>query len=238
MTYPKLLMAGLLFLLVFSSVSFAQNDHEFIVQTTSLSQDYDIFSASQELSLCSCATVTDSIIITNRGTFTTTLQLDTNLDYVTLSQQVLSIDPQQQQQIILYIKAPCHTLQGDELVVTVTPVVGEQKTLTKTLEFLNCQNLRVDVLGPSQNLSVCEPFSTSFSVTNTGSFTDTFTITPQSYSNEVTLSTQQVTLAPMQSRTVQAAYLLPCDVYGEVALDMMVSSQGSARQATFSRRRY
>lgn len=234
----KLLLCGILLFLVLSVVSFAEPTvypttevvftdappSDIVVTGRSLNNDFIVSSDYSGFSMCKCGTVTDVVTITNAGSYPSSYSITANMD-VTFSEQDFSLQPGMSKSILVYITAACDASVNNILTFTVSSALGTAKQLTQQLSYQTCQNTAVGVLEPEVSTSVCTPFDSTVRVENTGPFQETYTITPTSFVDYVTLSTEQITLPSGRFVDIVARYQLPCDIYGNYSLGYDVVSQ-------------
>ncbi|MFP4523078.1 MAG: hypothetical protein ACLFNM_00830 [Candidatus Woesearchaeota archaeon] len=232
------LIALLAITLPFTSAEFAQEGAYSVDNSTSIhvtlidmNKGFSVSSPYSGFELCTCATMTDSIQITNTGSYTSQYSIQTNKDYVVLSTTEVDIAPGASEEILLYINAPCGVSGSQDLDIQITSVYGDTQVLTQELNFKTCQNLVTGLYNTTLTQEVCEPFSTSFQIHNVGLFTEEYTIDVEKFEDYATLSSDSIIIPSGSKANVYVHYNLPCDVYGEHELAYDVQAQGSQLKA-------
>lgn len=202
------------------------------VENRSVNADFEISASFRTLSLCECATSTQNLQVSNPGSYPITVHLESENGYVRFAQSEVQVDPGRTETVIAYIKAPCDAPDKDTILIKATSSLGKTKAFTQDIEFSNCQNLRAGLAEREVNASVCQPFSTSLTVKNTGSFRETYEIAAADFSDSIVLSEDRVTLDSGQTKDVFIYYNLPCDIYGEHDADFIVRAVKNNRKAT------
>ncbi|MGM5481604.1 MAG: hypothetical protein ACQESE_04310 [Nanobdellota archaeon] len=230
------LKTSLLFLVLifslFTLIPFTQAEDSIEIQTRDVNTDFLISANYKTLSICECATLTETLTISNPGSYPISIHLDTENGYVRFSQKDVTLEAGQTKRVVAYVKAPCDAPSKDTIVIKATSSLGKTKAFTQTVKFSNCQNLQAGVYDRTINASVCQPFSTSFSVRNTGSFRETYEITPHDFTDNIQLSSRKITLNPGQSEDVFVYYKLPCDIYGQHDVRYTVRAVNNDRMVT------
>lgn len=196
-----------------------------------MNKGFSVSSPYSGFDLCTCGTMTDSISITNTGSYTSHYSIQTNQDYVVLSTTEMDIAPGASQEILAYINAPCGASGSDDLDITVTSIYGDTRVLTQELNFKTCQNLVTGLYNTTLTQEVCEPFTTSFQIHNVGLFTEEYLIDVEQFGDYATLSSESIIIPSGSQADVYVHYNLPCDVYGDYELAYTVEARYSGLKA-------
>lgn len=213
-----------IFLLLFVLLT-GLSSAELVVIPYTPSYDFTFKADYNNLAVCPCSTVTQPITITNTGTYPTIFTLSDNLDYVQLSANEIVIGPGQTSIVLASITAPCDGKGYEELVLEVTSSFQIKKQIIQTIEFLECSNTQLSLSDLNLTENICEPFSTSLFITNTGTFVEEYLIEPPAIAGTVTLSAGSVLLPPKATAEIKATYDLPCELSGDYELDYLVTAK-------------
>lgn len=205
---------------LFSSTALAVID----VNTYTPSMDFTLTSAYDKISVCSCSTKYDSIIVTNSGTWpaiftVSTSKIDSTL---TLSQNSFELNPGQTQEVFLYITADCN--RGSEnLKITVTSNLGPQKTLTKEITRDRCQNIEMWTSNYTKDVKPCQSKTFDINVHNIGPFSENYVIS-SNYDKYITYNANSFSLDEGQYAKITATAKFDCDMYGEKDIIFTIKS--------------
>lgn len=221
-------------ILLVSSVALAEQT--MIITVVNTSNDFVATLPTQSLSVCQCGTTADLLTLTNTGSFTAKYSLAVNKPYVLLGASSLQLESGKTTSIPLYITAPCNKGGSDVLQVTVSSIYGVTKTIEQRVVFTDCKNTKVELFDSVVSTGVCEPFVTSFNITNVGSFTETYDVHVNSFSEFATSDANAITLPAGTSAKISVHYALPCNVYGNQVLDYSVTARKNNQEARFSQK--
>ncbi|MCF7799141.1 hypothetical protein K9M74_04520 [Candidatus Woesearchaeota archaeon] len=219
-------------LLLFSAVVFAAHDIDVVL--TSTSTDFVITAPTSSFSVCQCGSIIDSISITNTGSLPDRYTLELNQEYVTPALTSVDLAGGETTEIPLYVNAPCSKSGKDLLEIIVTSIYGQTQFIEQEILFVDCQNMYIDLAEENLTSGVCEPFSTSFTITNAGQFTETYEVFLGDFAEFATLNTNKVTLASQNAADINIYYDLPCNEYGNITLDYTVQAIKNMHKAEFS----
>ncbi|MBN1175976.1 hypothetical protein JXA48_05005 [Candidatus Woesearchaeota archaeon] len=226
-----ILFTILLFTLSFSSLALAAD--VFVQFPSSSIESFYISSASTELSMCSCSTGTDVVQVVNDGSMPIKIDLSSNLDYVSFSQNSVNLVPGSSQMVYMYVHAPCG-VSKDNLEITGTSVYGESQVLQRKLSFSSCDNLVV-LPGDDKQTSVCTSFKDNFTILNTGSFAEDYEVEIKNFQSYSSVAKKIVTIPAQTKFDYVVSYNIPCDISGEQTLDYKVTALKNSREIDFSK---
>ncbi|MBN1376932.1 hypothetical protein JW949_01215 [Candidatus Woesearchaeota archaeon] len=222
----------LLMITLFSAVSLpavnsdegAEVNHEFEVNYYSTYNDFMLYSYNDELSLCQCSLYIDQIFVKNTGAYSSLYTIESNAEEtfnIKFSETKFEVYPGETKKILVYLTTPCNKIGSYDYTMTVKSNLGIEKTLDRIINTGKCQNIKmfVDPLyeaGENETLSInpCTPFYYNISLQNTGSFTETYSISAEESGEYVFFSSLNVTLEPNEIKNIIAEARFPCTENG------------------------
>lgn len=200
------------------------------VQYLSSSNDF-IFQAFQEdFDLCSCQQATQTLYLKNTDVFSTKITLSSNLDYVSFSQSQVVLEPNQEAVVTATIAVPCDVKRSDNLIIQASSTANVKKYIEQSVDIEKCHNVRIALYEDTLNASLCEPFTTTIRVENSGVHDEVYSIDVMPFGDYVSLSEQDVLIPAQGFVDIDVLVNLPCDVYGVQQLTYLVTAKqtGSA----------
>ena len=180
---------------------------------------------NEQLKLCSCETKVDRVIVENTGNFYADFTLDINSNYpskIRVANPTFTLAPKHFVEVLIYIEDSCG-ISGEFLYdVIVHNSYGRTQILHRTIRSDICQTTQLYVTPQEQTVGTCKQASYDITVTNVGTFADTFTLDFAQYNKDATIENKAVYLQPGQSSTQEATYQFTCSDYGTKTLPINV----------------
>jgi len=187
----------------------------FLVPLAMAQENFVAGSENLEISLCSCATAKDIIVVHNTGTsaslYTVTTQGDAS-QFSSLRSTSFILNPGQKIRLTNFISVPCDTEGNYELTIIVKTSLGLEKSFTQTISAEKCLNVDVEIKDYSLSNCQCSPTRYKFMVYNTNGFTETYDFSVKPFSDYVEITPNPVAINPKKAVPVYVDLTLPCDV--------------------------
>jgi len=230
----KITFALVLLVLSFSMVQAAYvqqgnyyTDNSTNIQVTliDMNNDFIFKSPYSGFEVCRCGTISDTVEIMNTGAYNSMFTLDSNKDYVTFAQNHFEVESGKTLSVPVYINLPCDSGWKETIELSATSSFAKTKVFEQTININDCQNLVAGLYESQLEEKVCEPFTTSFRIENTGAFNEVYHIDLEPFEEYVTFSSEDLLIAAGRAGEVFVHYALPCDVYGQHDLTYTITAQ-------------
>ncbi|MGV8086380.1 MAG: hypothetical protein ACP5N1_01990 [Candidatus Woesearchaeota archaeon] len=230
MKSKPLIISGM-FLFILLTVSLVHAAIE--VNTYSVSNDFKLMSAYDEVKVCSCSTKQDSVVITNTGSWPAifTIYADSKYTVIT-SEKTFELISGQSKEIVLYITADCNK-GSEELQVSVTSNLGPKKTLIKNIINEKCQNIEAWTNEYDSEIDPCQSKNIEINIHNIGPFSENY-ILSSNYDEYILYNTNTVNLDPNQYAKITATLKFDCEIYGQKDIAFNVHSEKNKLTATLN----
>ncbi|MBN2459329.1 hypothetical protein JXB28_03520 [Candidatus Woesearchaeota archaeon] len=189
------------------------------------------------LKACQCSSRQDIIEVKNIGDFEALFKVEVYSpikDLITLSDDTFDLKPGESQKVYVYIQIPCDNPLNSFYVASVQTNYGRSKEIYKEVVSSKCQNIKFTSQIMNQEINPGDIVTIKLDLQNVADFTDTFRIRPQAYHDFTVLSSEQVTLAPDEEKTVYFYVKLPLSQYGKVDYPFTITSDKGANTASGS----
>ncbi|PLW80779.1 hypothetical protein C0585_00740 [Candidatus Woesearchaeota archaeon] len=207
------------------------NSENIIVNKYDISDDYLVSSLYSTISTCSCAVKEDRITIFNAGKIPNTYQIYTNLEYVTLTENIVRLQPQEAKEILLLINTPCEEFD-EELEIYVKSGTGDEKILTQRIISDFCTSFAISKEDNSTNYEPCELQIHEFTIFNTADFKDTYWLDVDKFEEDITFSENPITVSPYKNKTVYLYFKPDCSLYGNKEIILTAESEKTPLEST------
>ncbi len=204
---------------------------EVVFQTTgsAVSQFYS-YSPSYT-NACAGILTTDSLVIKNQGTLPDTYSItiqDEVAQWIIVSSPIITLNPGEQQEVMLYIYAPYNSADSYKYTVLIASAYDSTKQIEKTLSVAECLNINVIGYPSFQQSCPCSTTVYVFQVANTGGADETYTLyldgIEQAYYD---LSEYSITLQPHETKEIYAYVRMACFVYGDFDFTLIAKTANS-----------
>lgn len=223
----------LILLLVSISPSLAEEDL-FIVNTNSVTTDFELYASYSEFSVCGCQSFTDTIRITNTGSTPAYYSISANKDYVVVTQSNIFLRPGEKRDVILYVNTPCNQIGSENIVTTVNSNLGVSKEISQKLISNKCSSMETSLSLTNSTLEPCSNGRFSILLKNKAPFPETYII--ENNNPFVSLSMSAVSLPQNSYTEIYAFYDFPCDKYGDVNLDFTVYTKNTGEKVNLQKK--
>ncbi len=229
----------ILLLLLLSIVPFSFAKEIVITQiTTAAVTDFYATSTVSDYAVCSDELTTDSILIRNQGnvpdTYSITLTSENGavLDWITMRQNTVTLQPGEQQEVLAYI-SPLADISGPyTYTITVTSVYDDSETFEKQITVKNCPNIALNGYISSQQTCPCSVGVYIFDLANTGGRTETYSLWLEGIDSEYyDLSEYKVTLEAGEKKKIYAYVRMACFIYGDFLFSLIAETEQSGYTA-------
>lgn len=214
----KTLFSLLLFVLLFNFVS-AQ-------------EDFQIFSQSEDLTVCSCSNQINILTIQNTGDFVSVYTLEVSgpgAKYVNQLPYSFTLGPGDKNTLSQVFSVPCET-QGELPVnIRVATTSGIVKEFTQDLNAKTCNPIKVYVKNISQAIEPCQNANFDLILENIAPYTETYELTALKHS-EFSNHFSPITLKPGQKSKIPLEYDFTCDKHGAYDLPFSIFAQNTKVQ--------
>ncbi len=244
----RVLFVLLLITVFFISLPAVNSDsevnHEFEVNYYSTYNDFMLYSYNDELSLCQCSLYIDQVFVKNTGAYSSLYKIESNAEEIfniKFSETNFEVYPGETKKILVYLTTPCNKIGSYDYIITVKSNLGKEKTLNRIINTGKCQNLKMFVeplyaAEENETFSVnpCTPFYYNISLQNTGSFSETYSISAEKNSEYIFFSSLNITLQPNEIRNVILEARFPCTDNGVKNIGFKVRSLKNKLVAHYS----
>ena len=194
------------------------------VTVIDMNSNYIFKSPYSGFEVCRCGTISDVVEITNTGVYDSRYTLKSDKDYVTFSEPYFEVKAGKTKSVPVFLNMPCDVGRSETVSFSATSSFNDEKVFDQKIELLDCQNLVAGLYETNLEEQVCEPFTTSFRIQNTGAFNEVYHIAVSPFEDSVRLSTEDIMIPAGSSADVFAHYALPCDVYGNHELKYTITA--------------
>ncbi|MBR9700350.1 hypothetical protein GOV11_00615, partial [Candidatus Woesearchaeota archaeon] len=188
--------------------------------------DFVLSSANNEqLKLCACETKVDTIIVENTGIFHGSFSVQIMSDYpgaIRPAETDFWLDAKYLKEIPIYLEDSCGIYGTFNYEITVRNSYGRIEKLYRTINVQECQTTLLEVVPENAETGLCYPASYDVTVTNVGTFDETFTLDMGPFADVATVPVKDMYLKPDQSHTQTVNITLPCSDYGEFVVPFAI----------------
>ncbi|MFC1691558.1 hypothetical protein ACFL0W_05255 [Nanoarchaeota archaeon] len=202
-----------------------------------VTEDFNVYAQSEVLSGCACGVINNPITIENTGTVTSTyglFQEGAASKWSILTKKELILKNGDKEGVGSFINVPCSARGEYDIKTTIQTLFDNVLEINQNIIINQCTNIQVIPVTNSLQSAPCKPLTYEFSITNTGTFIESYRISLEpknEYNKYVTLSDNIVLLQPGESKSVFAYVNLPCDVYGQHGFEFYVEAESNALEA-------
>lgn len=222
-------LTSIIIILLFSLI-IPFSSSEIIINSGGVSTDFSVLTGAA-FNVCSCASGADTVIIKNTGSFPAGFVINSNLDYVMLSEAEFNLAPGETKTITLKVVDSC-TEKQDDLVLTISSNLGIVKSVKKQITIGECQNLKASMFAKSNTVNPCTAAEYTFYIQNIGPFEEIYSIKSK-YDKNINYSAQQFKLSSGAIREINASLRFECNVNGEFKIPFSIEAQTTGLEAEF-----
>ncbi|MDD3175282.1 MAG: hypothetical protein PHU51_02290 [Candidatus Nanoarchaeia archaeon] len=200
------------------------------------SEQFQIGLESTELNLCKCTPTISYFVIKNNGNYPSKYNFETNLNYVFISQNELTLMPAESKQIFISYSVPCDKFFSDKLELKISSIFGELKLVEQKLNFKNCQNLMSSFNESPISISPCEKQILDLQIVNTGTYDEIYDIYAKGKLKEYVFTDYpSFSLSSKGVANIELELNTPCNIYGNYSLDLEITSRKSGKIIQFAK---
>ena len=214
----------LLTILVLTSI-FAQSASAVLVVNKYTNEFAASSPYNEQLKLCACETKVDRIIIENTGDFIADFDVRIQSAYpnsIKVPESSFQLAPKHFKEVLVYIEDSCGVQGTFPYDVTVTNSYGRIQTLSRTIRVDMCQTALLDVTPAKVTVGLCEEGTFNVTVTNVGTFADSFSLDFGPYNGIADAEMKDLYLKPGQSYSQDVGFTFPCTEYGTKIIPFVV----------------
>ena len=193
--------------------------------------DFSLSSPNNEqLKLCSCETKVDRLVVENVGSFYGDFHVAVESHYpgIRVAEPDFSLAPGRFKEVLVYIEDSCGKLGQYDYTVTVTNSYGRLQRLSRSIRVDVCQTSALTVSPDSLTVGLCQPGTYDVTITNVGTFADSFTLDFGSYNDIAKLNQKALYLNAGQSYRQNVSFQFACNDYGtkDIPFVMLTAKNG------------
>lgn len=192
--------------------------------------DFAATVSSQNINICQCDSSSSYLTITNVGTLASRYSISIDEDYVSLSQNTVTLLPGESARVNIFYQASCSALFSDNVKIKITSINGVTGEIDQKINFINCQNLAVAFEDKEIELNPCETETFKLRIKNLGNFNEVYKISIEEPMNKyVTLNYNQVSIEKNSFADIDLFFAPTCDMYGELPINAVVEAVNNGK---------
>lgn len=198
----------------------------------SAQEDFQIFSQSKDLTVCSCSNQINLLTIQNTGDFVSIYTLEvsgTGAKYVNQLPYSFTLGPGDKNTLSQVFSVPCETEGNFPVNIRVATTSGIIKEFTQDLNVKTCNPIKVYVKNISQTIEPCQNANFELILENIAPYTEIYELTSLKYS-EYSTNFLPITLKPGQKSKIPLEYDFTCDKHGVYNLPFSIFAQNTKVQ--------
>jgi hypothetical protein len=202
--------------------------------------DFNAYSVNNEqLKLCACETKVDRIVVENTGQFYSNYHLEIRSAYPEKIRVVgndFELAPGHFKEILVYIEDSC-TVRGEfPYDVVVTSSYGRTQTISRSIRVDFCENARLTVTPNNVTVGLCDPATFQTTITNVGTYPDTFHLSFGPYDDIASIENRYVYLEAGQDYKQPVTFQFACTDYGTKQVPFLLDTDKNGPAAQEIRR--
>ena len=181
-----------------------------------------------ETFVCSCGTTMDYYDVTNAGDFPAVFRftMEAEMDWVTLLTHEAYLQPGESTRIAVSVHPPCGLEMDPPYRIFSTSQYGRFTVAERHVTATVCESIQFTVQQFDHEALPCRPADFELIIRNVAPYTETYDI--RTNSQDVTLATNSLRLAPNEEARVPATAQFSCDVYGTQNIRFTVEAAGGS----------
>lgn len=190
-------------------------------------EDFFTGAYDPEPSICSCQTITDTIMIRNTAGEAQSYSISTGNDKAQAPGSI-TLPAGEQTDIDVQINVPCDrepVIQEYNLYIENNR--GEEQVIKRDLRINKCQSINASLQADTDNVNPCRPVNYDLNLTNPAPFSEEYTVKPNNYEEYFENNKTNLTLNPQESEIVENQLNLSCELYGDKNVEFLVKSHNN-----------
>jgi len=197
-------------------------------------EDYQLSAPFSPVTVASCSQTTETLLLTNSGSDAAQINLnfiDSHVaKFARMEPSSFFMTPGAQQQVTVFINAPCQTEGTFDFSINLQ---GNTKSITFDRQIILSKINNIDFIATKGNVlqsCPCVPQTIPFTITNTGSWAESYTVAAQGFEQNVAVPQGSLFLAPGQTFSGAAFASFSCETYGTKSFSLKVTADNSKAQ--------
>ncbi|MDD9953264.1 MAG: hypothetical protein OXR66_02930 [Candidatus Woesearchaeota archaeon] len=182
---------------------------------------------NEQIKMCSCEARTDTLIVENTGNFHASFDLTLHTSYprqIKLAESSFELPPGHFREVLVYIEDSCNLEGTFEYMAEAVNSFGRVERISRSINVAPCETMQLAVAPEEVNVGLCQPAVFDVTVTNVGTFEDTFALDFGEYNDVAITQLNELQLRPGQSETQSVQFTLDCTQHGEFVIPFTVMS--------------